>query len=114
MTRILDTSLKKLSHFLKLYVSARFDYLGRGPLENIDHRFDVGVHDSGCQVSPGLPAFALAHGSSFTGADFSTSGRGWVVVVIVVVGVDDAENGALLAGLASGISVGVLMGPVGN
>jgi hypothetical protein len=42
----------------------------------IFHRFDEGVHDSGCQVSPGLPGFAFAHGSSFTGSGLAGAGLG--------------------------------------
>jgi hypothetical protein len=52
-------------------------YLGtRSILWMIFHRFDEGVHDSGCQVSPGLPGLAFAHGSSFTGSGLAGAGLG--------------------------------------
>lgn len=54
-----------------------FTHIGAGScFRVIVHRFDEGVHDSGCQVSPGLPGFAFAHGSSFAGFGLADAGLG--------------------------------------
>jgi hypothetical protein len=59
-------------------------HLGAGSSFRVTfHRFDEGVHDSGCQVSPGLPGFAFAHGSSFAGFGLADARLG--------VGVEEAD-----------------------
>jgi hypothetical protein len=70
------------------------------------HRFDEGVHDSGCQVSPGLPGFAFAHGSSFRGFGLEAAGSG--------VDVEGVDAGASWRDSVAGFTVGSLVSVGGS